>query len=399
MSYTRWELETGKTPLDEALFKHLEDGIIAQEETSLKVAELPFQTDVDLFVFSGQSNMMGAAHLAPEYDGKTYYAYEYKYANRLKGGDKGEFVYAQNPAGDFHYVDPAVAYGEAYLDVETGKSKLGNYSSTMHFIQACRDGEVGFGSQSEYRNYPSATMAPYFARYYAAKGYPCIYAHMAKGSTKIINYFTESMMNEYNELITAYNTENGTTHKTLTTADLTGAGDAFDAKYNAMLEDYADFAPDKTIKNKGFVWLQGESDTHVYIEYKLKMQVLWHHLQSLGFTHFFVLRVGWWGGSAIINEIKAQTDFCAENENCYIVTRAPSLIPHPTANTSNWWIKEPSEEYADCRDSYLASTSNHHFNEKAHKIFAKRSADNIERVLHLGLEPILEEENIKQMVQ
>ena len=397
MSYTKLNLENGTT-LDETHIAHIEDGIVTNEETMLKVAELPLQESVDLFVFAGQSNMMGAAHLEPEYGGKTYYAYEYKYMNRLKGGDKGEFVYAQNPAGEFHYNDPDKAFGATYLDAETGKSKLTGYSTNCHFVQACRDGVKGFGSQSEYENYPSASTPPYFARYYASLGNPCIYAHMAKGSTKIINYFTEDMMNEYNELITAYNTENGKSHSTLTTADLTGAGDAFDAKYNAMLEDYATFDPGKTIKNKGFFWLQGESDTHVYIEYKLKMQVLWNHLKSLGFTHFFVLRVGWWGGSAIINEIKAQTDFCAENENCYIVTRAPSLIPHPTATTSNWWIKEPSEEYADCRDSYLASTSNHHFNEKAHKIFGKRAADNVDRILHQGLEPILEEENIKQMV-
>lgn len=395
MSYTRFNLEDGVTPLNEALFRHIEDGIINGEETALKVAELPYQENVDLFVFSGQSNMMGAAHLEPEYDGKTYYAYEYKYANRLKGGDKGEFVYAQNPAGEFHYVDPELAYSETYLDAATGKSKLANYSETMHFIQACRDKEAGFGGQSEFKNYPAATMAPYFARYYAAMGNPCIYAHMAKGSTKIKNYFTEAMRVAYNELITAYNTENGTSHAELAESDLTGAGDAFDAKYNAMLEDYAEWAPDKTIKNKCFVWLQGESDTHVYIEYKLKLQVLWQHLQELGFTHFFILRVGFWGSTAIINEIKAQTDFCDENENCYIVTRAPSLIPHPSATTSNWWIKEPDEEYADCRDSYLASTSNHHFNEKAHKIFAKRTADNINRVLYEGLEPILEPENLK----
>ena len=141
--------------------------------------------------------------------------------------------------------------------------------------------------------------------------------------------------------------------------------------------------------------MQGESDVHVYAQYKLRLQALWSHLQSLGFTHFFILRVGFWGSTSVINEIKAQTDFCEENKNCYIITKAPSLIPHPSATTDNWWINEPSEEYADCRDSYLASTSNNHFNEKAHKMFARRSADNINRILYLGLPPILEEENIK----
>ena len=350
---------------------------------------------VDLFVFAGQSNMMGAAHLPPVDNPITYDAFEYKYQNVLKGGDKGEFVYAQNPAGDWHYMNTEEAYGEQYLDATTGKSRLANYPSTMYFIPACRDQEKGFSGQSEYLNYPSATMAPYFAQYYTELGRKCVYAHMAKGACNIVHYFTTDAMEEYNRLITAYNSANSTSYATLTSSNLSGAGDAFDAKFKAMLKDYADFAPDKTIANKCFVWLQGESDVHVYAQYKLRLQALWSHLQSLGFTHFFILRVGFWGSTSVINEIKAQTDFCEENENCYIITKAPSLIPHPSATTDNWWINEPSEEYADCRDSYLASTSNHHFNEKAHKMFARRSADNINRILYLGLPPILEEENIK----
>jgi lysophospholipase L1-like esterase len=350
---------------------------------------------IDLFVFAGQSNMMGAAHLPPVDNPITYDAFEYKYQNVLKGGDKGEFVYAQNPAGDWHYMNTEEAYGEQYLDATTGKSRLANYPSTMYFIPACRDQEKGFSGQSEYLNYPSATMAPYFAQYYSELGRKCVYAHMAKGACNIVHYFTTDAMEEYNRLITAYNSANSTSYATLTSSNLSGAGDAFDAKFKAMLKDYADFAPDKTIANKCFVWLQGESDVHVYAQYKLRLQALWSHLQSLGFTHFFILRVGFWGSTSVINEIKAQTDFCEENENCYIITKAPSLIPHPAATTDNWWIDEPSEEYTDCRDSYLASTSNHHFNEKAHKMFARRSADNINRILYLGLPPILEEENIK----
>ena len=46
----------------------------------------------------------------------------------------------------------------------------------------------------------------------------------------------------------------------MTSSSLSGAGDAFDAKFKAMLKDYAAFAPEKTIVNKCFVWLQGESE-------------------------------------------------------------------------------------------------------------------------------------------
>lgn len=370
----------------------------ASLETVLKIAELPKQQKIDLFVFGGQSNMMGAAHLPPVESPITYYAFEYKYSPILKGGSKGEFIYAQNPAGDWHYKNPSTAYNSTNLDVATGKSKLTNYASNTHFVAATYDKELAFGSQSEFNHYPGSSVPPNFAREYAKLGNPCIYAHMAKGSTQITHYFSNEDKTQYNALITAYNSANGTSYATLTSTS--GASEAFDAKYNAMLRDYAEIEPNNTITNKCFLWLQGEGDAanSSYAEYKIKLQVLWSHLQRLGFTHFFVLRVGYWGNTKIINIIKAQEDFCKENDNCYIVTRAPSLVPYPGATTSNWWIKEPDAKYAECRDSLITSTSNNHFNEKGHKLFAEVSANNVNRVLHLGLEPILEEENIKGMV-
>lgn len=355
------------------------------------------QSETDLFVFAGQSNMMGAAVLEPQVNSFTDQSLEYKYMPKLRGEETGDFVSAQNPAGEWYYNDLEAAYGDN-LNNLSYKSTLSNYSANTYFCPAMSDGRKGFSAQSESNTYAAASLAPYFVTEYASYGHSSIYAHMAKGSAKIIHYFTEEMKDEYNTLISAYNAENNKTYRTLTSANLTGAGDAFDAKYTSMVEDYADFAPDKTIANKSFVWLQGESDGGSYIEYKLKMQVLWEHLQELGFENFFVLRVGYWGSTGILDIIKAQEDFCAENENCYIVTRAPSLIPHPTATTDNWWINEPDAEYANCRDSYLVNgSSNHHFNEKAMQIFADRSAENIHRILHLGLDPILEEENIQGM--
>ena len=386
-------MKEGMKLIAKYIYRQISTMIQYEEENIGKEEE-----EVDLFVFAGQSNMMGAAHLAPEEDILVKNAFEYKYAPILKGADKGEFVYAQNPAGDWHYIDPATAYGADYIDVASGKSKLSQYSDNTYFVPACRDLEKGFSGQSEYLHYPSASMPPYFAKYYSELGNSCIYAHMAKGSCKITHYFTSDAMEEYNRMINEYNTVNSTSYSTLTEGELSGGGAAFDAKYAAMLNDYAAFRPGNTISNKCFVWLQGESDTHKYVEYKLKLQALWSHLQTLGFTHFFIARVGFWGSTAILEEIKAQTDFCAENENCHIITRAPSLIPHPKATTSNWWVNEPSSEYDNCRDSYISNTSNNHFNEKAHKIFAKKSAQNIDRILHMGLPPVLEEENIKGMI-
>jgi hypothetical protein len=354
--------------------------------------------DTDLFVFAGQSNMMGAAHFGPSEEVFTECAHEYKYVPILKGEKSGKFVYAQHPAGEWHYMDPSKAYGPAYLDVATGKSKLTNFWDHTYFAPATRSLEKAIRSQSEYDYYPSPSMPPYFAKYYTEMGNKCVYAHMAKGACEIVHYFTADAVDEYNRLITDYNSSNSTSYATLSSSSLSGGGKAFDAKYFAMLRDYAEFEPNAVIANKCFVWLQGESDKHNYVQYKLKLQALWSHLQSIGFTHFFILRVGYWGSAEIINEIKAQEDFCTENENCYIITRAPSLIPYPGAAVGSWWMYEPFYEFNNCRDSYITNTTNHHFNEKAFKIFARKSADNIHRVLHLGLDPLLEEENIKGMI-
>lgn len=352
---------------------------------------------VDVFIFAGQSNMMGASVLKPEVDTFTDKSLEYKYVPKLRGAETGSFVSAQNPAGEFHYNDLHKAYGDKLNDLSY-KSTLSNYSVNTYFCPAMRDELKSFSSQSEANTYPSASLAPYFVTEYAEYGHSSIYAHMAKGAVKVDHYFNEEMATRYNTLITEYNTQNKKYYRMIDPASLSGASNAFDDKYKAMLEDYTMIVPNGTVTNKCFVWLQGEGDAGgSYIEYKLKLQVLWEYLQELDFTHFFVLRVGYWGNTNILNVIKAQEDFCAENENCYIVTRAPSLIPYPSRTTNNWWINEPSEEYDNCRDSYLVDSSNNHFNEKAMVIFAKRSAENIHRILYLGLDPVLEEENIKGM--
>ena len=300
-----------------------------------EVADTSETLDIDLFVFAGQSNMMGASVLEPKADTFTDKSFEYKYVPRLRGETIGSFVPAQNPAGEFYYNDLTAAYGNMLNDLSY-KSVLSNYSANTYFCPAMRDGVKGFSAQSEAETYPAASLAPYFVTEYAEYGHTSVYAHMAKGSAKIVHYFTEEMATRYNTLITEYNNKNGKSYSTLSVDSLSGAGNAFDDKYSAMVEDYAIFAPGNTVKNKCFVWLQGESDGSNYIEYKLKLQVLWEHLQELDFTHFFVLRVGYWGNTGILNVIKAQENFCSENENCYIVTRAPSLIPHPTATTDNW---------------------------------------------------------------
>ncbi|MBO5836955.1 MAG: hypothetical protein J6Q92_03580, partial [Oscillospiraceae bacterium] len=57
------------------------------------------QNETDLFVFAGQSNMMGAAVLQPQVNAFTDQSLEYKYMPRLRGEETGSFVPVQNSAG------------------------------------------------------------------------------------------------------------------------------------------------------------------------------------------------------------------------------------------------------------------------------------------------------------
>ena len=121
-------------------------------------------TETDLFVFAGQSNMMGASVLAPETDTFTDQALEYKYVPKLRGAESGDFVSAQNPAGEWHYMDMDAAYGDQLQDLSY-KSILSNYSSNTYFCPAMRNGEKGFSAQSEADTYASASLAPYFVTF------------------------------------------------------------------------------------------------------------------------------------------------------------------------------------------------------------------------------------------
>lgn len=347
--------------------------------------------ELDLFVFAGQSNMMGASATCPTQTEFTDLAFEYKYMPKLRTNKVGEFVKAQNPCGEFFYTDLHLAYGDK-IDQLDYKSCLTNYTKNTYFCPAMSNGKMPFSEQSESQTYPSASIPPYFATEYAKFNHACVYSHIAKGNTRITHFFTKQMASEYNALINEYNQKNNTVYQNID--QVFGAGKAFDDKYNAMVEDFAILYPSTKINNKCFLFLQGESDgDNSYIEYKLKLGILWKHLKSLGITHFFIFRVGFWGNENIINVIKAQEDFCLENENCYIITRAPSLISHPLATTENWWINTPCEEYQDCRDTFV--NNNNHFNEKAMQLFASRSAINVHRILYLGEQPILEKENVK----
>ena len=88
-------------------------------------------SEIDLFVFAGQSNMMGASVLEPQVDSFTDQSLEYKYMPKLRGEETGAFVSAQNSAGEWYYNDLDAAYGNHLNDLSY-KSTLSNYSANTY---------------------------------------------------------------------------------------------------------------------------------------------------------------------------------------------------------------------------------------------------------------------------
>ena len=365
----------------------------------------------DLFVFAGQSNMMGAAVLPPKLPLSVTDSYEYKHKPRRLGADKGEFVVAGYPCGEFSYVDEVLgtAYAPENID-EKGKSKLNKYTANTYFcpgMSNLKNAETFeqsvFDSFSEADMINGSTLAPLFADEWEKRGQKCAFAHIAKGAVGIRHYFSGKMVDEYNEKAAAYNSKSEIKLPLVgeKKAMCLGASAYFDKKVTDFFEDAkARFVGDD-MSNKVFVWCQGEGNAKTPKDYyKLCLEVLWNHVKSLGFTHFFCVRVGNWrvGDGDICRVMRAQEEFCAENENCFVITRAMSFMPHPTADTSDWFTETPDEEYSECRDCFFGF-ENTHVNEKGFATVARHMADNSVKVLREGAFPILEKEIIARMLK
>jgi hypothetical protein len=326
----------------------------------------------DLFIFAGQSNMMGASAIPPEHDDTCNSAFEYHFNLKRRGNATGSFVRAKHPAGEWSYIDIKKAYTPGNVDSQ-GRSMTADYLSNTFFVPAmasrCKDGEEkSFASFSESTAQTGQSLPPFFAKEYAGLGHRCVYAHMAKGCASIDYYLDVS--------VKAF----------------------FEEKYNSMVADFPILMQDCIISSRNFVWCQGESDNGMTKErYEEKLGILWAWLQSLGFENFFIIRVGYWGTATIAIIMAAQEEFCKKNAHCYIVTRAESFMPYPGMDTSSFFITEPEKAFHNCRDSYLGYDNNH-INSKGNKLIAKRTAENISRILHEGLNPVLEEENVAALV-
>ena len=358
----------------------------------------------ELMIFAGQSNMMGASVYAPKESAKSRDSYEYKHNDKRRFG-KGAFVPSAHPAGEFSYVDPALAYGKEYL-ADNGKSTLTNYSKNTYFCPSmsnlCSEEEktlCAFKDFSEQTATVGASLPPLLAAEWERYGGSCANAHIAKGGVSIRHFFTRDMGEEYRRRAEDHNRTHGTSLATdpRLEGEQTGAAEYFFEKCKDFLEEAQERFSDEDTSEHIFVWIQGESDASMQPdEYKLFLTILWERLKRIGMNRFFMLRVDLWGAcGSMLNVMRAQERFCRENEDAYMMTRALSFMPY---SGDSMLFTEITDEYRFCRDNAYGFP-NPHLNEKAFKLAAERVAANMERVLHNGEDPLLEEERLKPLIE
>jgi len=360
----------------------------------------------DLFVFAGQSNMMGASVYPPSKPFSVAHSYEYKHKPRRLGDCVGSFVPAACPVGEFSYTDLVRAYAPDAVN-EKGESTLCDYAENTYFCPAMSnlDSEADktvhpFSVFSEATAPHGATLAPFLAQAWEQKGYACAYAHIAKGSVSLAHYMTDEMVKTYAQRIDAHNKANATIYSTAIPPKnrTPGAADYFLEKCRDFFADAETFFSGNLSGNRCFFWLQGESDAGLsVIEYKLRLEILWEKLKEIGFTHFFCIRVDFFGNSNIDRIMQAQENFAASHSDAYMLTRIASYFPYAGRDEAEWFASLPPEECQNCRDSFYGF-ENQHINEKGFGVIASHAVENLDRILNQGLSPILEDENIRSLL-
>lgn len=322
-----------------------------------------------LFVFSGQSNMMGAASLEAKNRFSFKNSYEYLHKPKRFGAEIGCFKKNAYPAGEFSYKSLKDAYGNE-KDFSL-KSTLTDYTKNTFFCPAMSNAidesqklVLGFQDFSEATAKNGPCFAPCFVQEFEKSGYACAYTHIAKGSVGI-NYYLDG-----------------------------DASDYFAEKVSDFFSDSEKFFSQDDTKERVFIWHQGESDSSMsYNSYKDSLKQLYKMTKKLGFTKFFICRVGYWGNNNIANIMRAQEDFCNEEKDAFMITRVSSFFEYPNQNIENWFCVPIEEDHKLCRDSFLGY-SNNHINEKGFQIMAKHAAPNAIRIVFDRTEPILEQERI-----
>lgn len=325
-----------------------------------------------LFVFAGQSNMMGACvYEAPE---QIYFenSFEYLHKARRFGNDIGDFKEFGFPCGEFSYNDMKKAYGEC-TDADF-KSTLDTYAENTYFCPSMSNLEdeekktvLSFYHFSESNLRRSTSVAPYIIKGLEDNGISSAFAHIAKGGVPI-SYYLEGEAEKY-----------------------------FYEKVNDFFADCEKKFEGDDMSERCFVWLQGESDNGKGTEYYLdRLRELWSRLKKVGFTKFFMIRVPYWSSIGIAEIMRAEEIFCKENEDAYMLTRVCSFIPWCGLDTAEWQNREDDEELSFCRDSFYGF-ANQHINDKGFRLVAKYAVPNIIRIFE-GKEPVLEKERVKALI-
>ncbi len=325
-----------------------------------------------LFVFAGQSNMMGACvYEAPD---QIYYenSFEYLHKPRRFGKDTGDFKNFGFPCGEFSYRDLEKAYGKNADG--SAKSTLGTYDANSFFCPSMNDLEDdekktshSFYDFSESNLKMSTSIAPYIIKGLEENGIYSAFAHIAKGGVPI-KYYLEGSAEKY-----------------------------FYEKTRDFFDDCEKRFKDDDMSERCFVWLQGESDKSNGTEYYLDaLRELWKRLKKFGFTKFLMIRVPYWSEPCIADIMRAQELFCTENDDTYMLTRVCSFVPWGGLDTKEWQIGEPGEEFSLCRDCFYGFT-NQHINDKGFRLVASYAVPNVIRIFE-GKEPILENERVKALI-
>lgn len=322
-----------------------------------------------LFVFAGQSNMMGAAVYEASEQVCYENSFEYLHKARRFGADMGEFKSFGFPCGEFSYIDLKKAYGDDF-DVSK-KSTLDTYSLNTYFCPSMCNIESDenksvylFDYFSEANQKMGASLPPFIISELEKNGIFSAYTHIAKGAVAIEHYLKGDSEKYFYE------------------------------KTRDFFEDCEKSFVGDDLSERIFVWMQGESDRQNGTEYYVNaLEKLWAKLQKNGFTKFLIVRVPFWGDKDILSIMRAQEIFCEKNKDAYMLTRVSSFIPYKGIETESWQIMGDDEKFSFCRDSFYGF-NNQHINEKGFKIIAKHAVPNIIRVLE-GALPILEEERCK----
>jgi len=358
----------------------------------------------ELFVFAGQSNMMGAGVFPPKTVINVSNSFEYLHKGVRMGEPKGRFKISGFPCGEYTYADLKKAYPQNMLyDM---KSELQDHTNNAYFDVSMSNLKnedektvIPFPEFSEENFVPAPAIPPYAAQMWEEKGHLMAYAHIAKGGVSILHYFNDDMLEKYHTTINQKCAElNVDIPKSLEINDMCrGASEYFKQKTAGFFKDSEEHFQNEDLSIRCLVWLQGESDVGLSVlQYKTLLEVFWDTYKKLGFTHFLCLRVGYFGSDGIAKVMKAQEEFCKENNDAYMMTRAYSLMPYAGQTQSEWFSEIPTDEYQLCRDSFYGF-DNQHINEKGHLLLAERFINNLERLLYKNEEPILEPELVKKL--